>query len=235
MLSRRTVLFVSAALVSLGPPLTGQQANPDPPLRSVAARPLLAVRMNTTPFRIDGLLDEPLWRAVPALSAFTQREPVEGAPATHATDVRMIITEDAVIIGAQLADEPAALAALRSVRDPVGTGALEDYFEVQLDPHPGHLTAFALAVSPAGLKRSWIVARDGSRDASWSVQWDVATHIDRDGWTVEIRIPLSQFHLTPGREQWAAQFVRFSYERQETDVYYFSEPKRSVAGAASER
>jgi hypothetical protein len=157
------------------------------------------------------------------------------APASHATDLRMIITDDAVVIGARLAEDPSALGASRRAHDAAADGALEDYFEVQLDPHPGHLTALAFAVSPAGLKRSWIVARDGTRDDSWNLQWDAATHIDKDGWTVEVRIPLSQVHAVPGREEWAAQFVRFSYERQETDVYYFSAPKQTVVGTAPAR
>ena len=235
MFPTKTFSLVAALTLVVGTRGTGQQASLDATNVRLASHPIFAVRMNTSAVRIDGLLDEALWRAVPPLSAFTQREPVEGAPATHATDVRMIITEDAVVIGARLADEASALGASRRVHSAAADGALEDYFEVQLDPHPGHLTAIALAVSPAGLKRSWIVARDGARDESWNLQWDAATHIDKDGWTVELRIPLSQLHLTAGREEWAAQFVRFSYERQETDVYNFSAAKQPVVGTGPAR
>ena len=34
-----------------------------------------------------------------------------------------------------------------------------------------------------------------------------------------MRIPLSEFHVTPGLEHWGVQFVRFSWRRQETDVF----------------
>jgi hypothetical protein len=150
-------------------------------------------------------------------TVFTQSEPTRGAPATRATDVRMIITDDAVVIGARLSDDPSVFA--QGTNTPGTPNALhDDYFEVQLDAHTNHLTALAFAVSPSGDKQSWMVAHDGSRDKSWNVHWEAATHMDRDGWTLEIRIPRSELQVQPGDENWGVQFVRFSYARQETDV-----------------
>jgi hypothetical protein len=180
---------------------------------------IVAARASTSAFRIDGVLDEPLWRAVPSISAFVQQEPTEGAPATHSTVAKMIITDDAVIIAAKLADEPSAFLSTGNGRQPMGAAPLDDYFEVQIDAHREHLTALALSVSPLGVRRSWIVARDGSRDESWNVQWDEATHIDKDGWSVEIRLPLTELHIRPGTADWGVHLVRFSFVRQETDVF----------------
>jgi hypothetical protein len=185
----------------------------------VSPERIVAARASTTAFRIDGVLDEPLWRAVPTISGFVQQEPREGAPATHATDAKMIITDDAVIISAKLADEPSAFLSTGNGRQPMAAAPLDDYFEVQIDAHPEHLTALALSVSPLGVKRSWIVTRDGARDESWNVQWDAATHIDKDGWSAEIRLPLSELHIRPGSEDWGVHLVRFSFARQETDVF----------------
>ena len=189
---------------------------------------VVAARASTSAFRIDGVLDEPLWRAVPAISAFVQQEPREGAPATHATDAKMIITDDAVIISAKLADDPSAFLSMGNGRQPMAAAPLDDYFEVEIDAHPAHLTALALSVSPTGVKRSWIVTRDGSRDDSWNVQWDAATHVDKDGWSVEIRLPLTELHIRPGTEDWGVHLVRFSFARQETDVFG-TRPSRMTA------
>lgn len=184
----------------------------------VSPERIVAARASTAAFRIDGVLNEPLWRAVPSISSFVQQEPIEGAPASHLTDAKMIITDDAVIIAAKLTDEPSAFLSMDNGRQPMVAAPLDDYFEVQIDAHPEHLTALALSVSPLGVRRSWIVARDGSRDESWNVQWDAATHIDKDGWSVEIRLPLSELHIRPGSEDWGVHLVRFSFARQETDV-----------------
>lgn len=183
-----------------------------------AAPPVRAAYVNV-PIRIDGRLDEPVWRAVTPATQFIQREPVEGAAATNLTDVRMLITDDAVIIGARLhEDKSAVLGSFAPPADGANGGYLNDFFEVQLDPHRDHVTAFALQVSPAGARRSWIVSRDGSRDASWDIHWEAATRADGDGWTLEMRIPLSEFHVKPGTEAWGARFTRFSVRRQETDI-----------------
>jgi hypothetical protein len=165
---------------------------------------------------------------------FVQREPSPGAPASLPTDVRMVITDDAVIIGARLEDDyRARLSAMGPPTDGASGGYLDDYFEVQIDPHEQHLTALALSVTPFGTKRAWMVSQDGTRDASWNVSWEVATHVDAKGWTIEMRVPLSEFHVTPGTEHWGVQFTRFSWRRQETDVFRAAATTTTVIGDAS--
>lgn len=194
---------------------------------------VVATRANSQ-FRIDGILDEAIWRTVKPTTNFVQREPSAGARATLPTDVRMVITDDAVIIGARLEDDyRARLSALGPPADGATGGYFDDYFEVQIDPHAQHLTALAVSVTPFGNKRTWMVGQDGTRDASWNVSWDVATSVDAKGWTVEMRIPLSEFHVTPGTEHWGVQFVRFSWRRQETDVFKSAATTTTVIGDAS--
>lgn len=201
-------------------PLAAQGARTTEFILSPPTEGIVAARVRA-PFRIDGVLDEPVWRFVKATTHFVQREPLEGAPATLPSDVRMIITDSAVIIGARMDDDyRARLSAFGPPTDGASGGYLDDYFEVQIDAHAQHLTALAVSVTPSGTKRAWMVSQDGTRDASWNVTWEVATHVDAKGWTVEMRIPLSEFHVTPGLEHWGVQFVRFSWRRQETDVFH---------------
>ena len=131
----------------------------------------------------------------------------------------MIMTNDAVIIGARLNDsDRTAMSLLAQPRNGESVGYMDDYFEIRIDPHRQHVSTFAFAVNPNGTRRSWIVGIDGTRDESWSIHWDASTRQDDNGWTVELRIPLSEFHVTPGTEHWGVQFVRFSWRHQETDV-----------------
>jgi hypothetical protein len=214
--NHRRVAIVAMTL--LASPLAAQARTTEfilsPPTNGIVAARVRA------PFRIDGVLDEPAWRAVKPTTHFVQREPNEGAPATQPSDVRMIITDSAVIIGARMDDDyRARLMAMGPPTDGASGGYLDDYFEVQIDAHAQHLATLAVSVTPSGTKRAWMVSQDGTRDASWNVSWEVATHVDAKGWTVEMRIPLSEFHVTPGLEHWGVQFVRFSWRRQETDVF----------------
>lgn len=212
----RVVRAIAAAVV-LSPSVALSQSHVS--IGTADPKPIVATRANAA-MSIDGKLDEPIWRFVRPSTNFVQKDPTEGAQATLLTDVRMIITDDAVIFGARLDDDyRALLSAFGPPTDGAGGGYLDDYFEIQVDPHREHLTSFAFNVAPNGNRRAWIIGRDGTRDESWNLRWEVATRIDAKGWTVEMKIPLSEFHITPGTENWGVQFVRFSWRRQETDVF----------------
>ena len=168
--------------------------------------------------RVDGKLDEPFWKLVRPAGRFMQVEPVEGAPPSKPTDVRLVFTDDAVIIGARLDDDRHVLA---DATRPVATrtdGYLPDYFQVQIDPHRDHHTVFEFIVTLQGDVRASLATSSGASIDSWAIKWDAATHVDEDGWNVEIRIPLSEFHVEKGNENWAIAFQRFSWKRMETDV-----------------
>ncbi len=226
MFSRKIALLFTIALPAAA---AAQSSSIIQTQASVSATSIVAARAKAT-IQIDGVLNESVWRAAPSATAFVQREPVEGAAASRPSDVRMLITDDAVIIGAHFTDEAITTAHAATAADRKSAAFAGDYFEVQIDAHASHLTALAFAVSPTGDKRSWMVAKDGTRDESWAVEWQAAAHADKQGWTVEIRVPLSELHASPGAEQWGVQFVRFSAARQETDVLS-SAPARSSATA----
>src|SRR5256885_16789261 len=48
-----------------------------------------AVRVDHTP-KIDGTLDDPVWRTAPTVGDFRQREPLETQPATEMTEVLIL-------------------------------------------------------------------------------------------------------------------------------------------------
>jgi hypothetical protein len=211
-----TILFVAFAGVAASGSLLAQasaQASTVAPFQ-----PVVVARANSSSLTIDGTVDDAVWRAVPSTFTFTQTEPSVGAPATQATDVRVILTRDAVLIRARLAGEPSRRGGKSGDRPAMLDVFGEDYFQVKIDPHRDHLTAVALMISSSGIKRSWLVARDGSVDDSWNVQWEASTHTGKGEWTAEIRVPLSELHSRRGSENWGIQFERFSYARQETDV-----------------
>jgi Carbohydrate family 9 binding domain-like len=218
MLRVSRVAAVALAVVS-SHPLTAQSSRSAGMGAPSGPRPIVAMRSNA-PLTIDGRLDEPIWRQVRPATHFVQRDPTDGAAATLVTDVRMLITDSAVVIGARMDDDYRTIfSALGPPTDGAAGGYLDDYFEIQIDAHREHLTSFAFNLTPKGDRRTWIIGRDGARDASWNLHWESSTRIDAKGWTVEVRIPISEFHVDPGSENWGVQFVRFSWRRQETDVF----------------
>ena len=70
--------------------------------------PEVAVGERTTPIAIDGVLDEPGWLTAQPATDFLQVEPTEGQPATQRTEVRFLIDEDAIYVGARMFDDQGA-------------------------------------------------------------------------------------------------------------------------------
>src|SRR5687768_8195349 len=75
------------ALVAITPSLARAQAPADGGAARVAPT-AVAVRTAAAP-RIDGRLDDVAWSQAPVISTFTQRDPVEGSPASEATEARI--------------------------------------------------------------------------------------------------------------------------------------------------
>jgi hypothetical protein len=176
------------------------------------------------PIHIDGKLDEPIWATARAATQFYQTAPHEGEPATERTDVRIAYDEDAIYIGARLLDsDPRGVRGQLARRD-AATEA--DLFEVAIDSYHDHNTSFVFGINPSGVKTDRVVGQDGfSSDDSWDPVWEVAVRTDETGWTVEMRIPLSQLRFSPAVNQvWGINFFRRIHRKAEQAVYAYSKP-----------
>ncbi len=60
------------------------------------------VRVADGAIRVDGRLDDPAWEQAPVVNDFTQKEPVEGAPATERMEVKFVYDDDALYVGARM-------------------------------------------------------------------------------------------------------------------------------------
>ncbi|OLD60154.1 MAG: hypothetical protein AUF60_02305 [Gemmatimonadetes bacterium 13_1_20CM_69_28] len=172
-----------------------------------AARPVL-----------DGRLDDPAWTLATPVGGLMQRDPQEGAPATERVDVRILYDAEALYIGARLFDSsPQAIIRRLGRRDAT---THSDEFRVLLDSYHDRRTAFEFIVNAAGVKRDVLLGDDGGySDDSWDAVWEAATTVDSLGWTVEMRIPLSQLRFSGASAQvWGVRFERWIQRKNELDM-----------------
>ena len=84
---------------------------------AVARPTVIAVRL-TSPIDVDGKLDEPVWHDSVAVTDFKQSDPLEGAPASMKTEVRVAYDDEALYIGARMYDPaPDSIVARLTRRD----------------------------------------------------------------------------------------------------------------------
>lgn len=228
----RLVIRVSlGALAVLSLPLAAQQtAAPasNPSTRSHAAAPTVRAAPLTGRIDIDGTLDDPAWAAAAPVSQFTQRDPKEGMPATEKTEVRVLISDDAIYVGARMTDKPANIRPRLSRRDESVDG---DVFALSLDSRHDHISAYYFRVAAGGAVRDAAVGSQGGLDLSWDAVWEAKVSTDSTGWSAELRIPLSQLPYNRNEDTWGIQFERYSWNKQEQDFFAFT-PKSEAGGVS---
>jgi hypothetical protein len=87
---------------------------------------LEAIRITTTP-KINGVLDEEIWKNAPVAGNFIQFEPRNGQPSSFKTEVHVVYDDNALYVGAFLFDTlPAGIYKQFGERDDDNLNA--DYF-----------------------------------------------------------------------------------------------------------
>ncbi len=213
-------------------PAEGQGANDrrpadeDRPAPGAAATPRAQAMRTDAAIQVDGRLDEAIWSEAPVIDAFTQIEPIEGAPASQRTEVRIVYDSDAVYVGAMLYDT-GPLSTFLARRD--ASMSESDAFIVSFDSYLDRQTAYRFATNPSGMIHDQIVS-SGSADSSWDPIWDVATEVTDEGWSVEMRIPFSQLRFRPDEVQtWGLQLERRIHRNQEEAAFAFT-PRLEQSG-----
>ncbi len=183
---------------------------------------------------VDGRLDEAAWRRATAATGFRQIQPDEGAPASLDTQVRILYDDRALYIGARMS-QPGGVVAPLARRDQLldasgNNGSFNslttDKLIVRLDPYHNHLDDAWFEVNPAGAR-----GEQFNGDPSWDPIWESAARVDDDGWTAEMRIPLSQLRFSPESDTWGLQIWRY-IDRLNEQVMWSFRPLDAPGGPA---
>ena len=232
----RAVAVAAACMTGLGTwaaPLRGQTAGGEALGGGVA--PGRAVRGTTVPkqalatpveedaVRVDGVLDEAVWRDARWFSDFRQKEPEEGGEPSERTEVAIVFDEHALYVAARLFhSDPEAIGSELSRRDDIGPRS--ETFTVSLDTYRDRRTAYTFVVTAAGVRVDWHARDDSENDRDWTFDpiWQAGTRIGDQGWTAEMRIPFSQLRFNEGSGQpWGLNVSRWIPARQESDYWVY--------------
>jgi hypothetical protein len=184
------------------------------------ARKAVAAAYAPAQVRLDGVLDEDVWRTAPAATDFVQAEPDEGRPASERTVVRVAFDAGFLYIGARLYDSRPDQLVVSDIRKDFRTDN-QDTFEVILDTFHDRRSGYVFITNPAGARADQQVANEGREtNASWDAPWSVRTQRTDSGWTVEMAIPLSALRSAADADTWGVNFSRRI--RRNNEVVYWS-------------
>ncbi len=165
-----------------------------------SSRELAAFQIDgaATAVRLDGDLNDAVWHTAPPVTAFVQRDPSEGAPATHRTEARVAYNETGLFVAVRAYDsQPDRIVGFLTRRDEESSS---DWIRILIDSYHDRRTAYEFAVNPMGVKQDAYWFNDNTVDRSWDAVWDVVVSRDAEGWRAEFHIPFSQLRFAARHE-----------------------------------
>ena len=214
--TRLSSIFLMTLLLSLGLLRTIVVAQtPSPPRQAQAI-------FSPTPLKIDGYLEEEIWKQAPVMTDFVELSPVPFRASAQRTEVRVVYTMESIYIGAKLFDSaPDSILRQLCVRDDI-FNANTDNFGVHIDAMHTRQNAFAFMVSAAGVQYD-----DDNGDEVWDGVWRSRVRITDEGWQVEMEIPYSQLRFPPmqaGEQVWGINFSRTIRRTRENSYWAKLDP-----------
>jgi hypothetical protein len=180
-----------------------------------------AVRV-TTPMRIDGRLDEPLYTSVPPISDFIQQEPQEGSPATEKTEVWLAFDADNVYVSFRCWESsPERMIANEMRRDGPNLWMGNDIVSLMFDTFHDGRNSFNFTTNALGGRQDGQVTNERQWNGDWNTVWDARAGRFEGGWTAEVVIPFKSLRYGPGRTQiWG--FNVFRTNRWKNEISYIT-------------
>lgn len=190
-----------------------------------------------SPIALDGKLDEQDWQVAYVTEGFRQTFPNYLAEAQGLTRVRILFDEKNLYVGARLlkSSPDQKIMTRLNRRDQRNEGA--DSFFIGLDPILSRRSAYVFGVTAAGVQFDFIVndsQGDRGFDYAWDAVWESAVSIDDEGWSVEIRIPLSVMKIPIGSSApWGFNPCRADNGQAKEESKWYVQPRDVSSGIAN--
>ncbi len=156
--------------------------------------------------KIDGRLDDAMWKTATIISEFYQVEPTVGKPQE---DTVVYFAYDArnLYVGIQAFDKhPEKILSTILQRD--GETWRDDMVRLYIDPFATGLSGFAFDVNALGTKLDRLLQQGRSPNVAWDTIWDAKAEITDKGWTAEIAIPFRSISFNPKGDGWNIMLTR---------------------------
>ncbi|MCK5652369.1 MAG: carbohydrate binding family 9 domain-containing protein, partial [Gemmatimonadetes bacterium] len=233
-LQRHTVATSLILLITLTmSPAAWGQAGPDHRTEGDARGQDLTVRAVRVaePPEIDGVLDEPIWQQIEPITGFRQRWPVDGAPASERTEVRIAYDSRAIYFAMIMFDsEPERI--LANILHRGGRLDKDDGILIGLDTYHDRRSAYIFEVNPLGTQDDAHFTNESLTfpdDWAWEGVYESEGRITDRGWELEVAIPLTTIRFEEGVSAMGVAFYR-SIRRKNERVTWPHIPQRMRAG-----
>ncbi len=193
---------------------------------SRGAPPIAHATRTSLPIHLDGTLDEPAWQDAQPIGPLVQAEPLEGVPASEATEVRVLYDGAALYFGILCRDRtPSDIVHKQLTRDADLDD--DDRVTIVLDPLLDQRNGFFFEVNPSGARSDGQISNNSERlSREWDGIWNAAARVTDEGWIAEVEIPFKSLRIQSEQSIWGLNVERLIKRRNE--LARWSGPRRDV-------
>jgi hypothetical protein len=173
-----------------------------------------ATRISTPP-RLDGRLDDAVYRDVPPIIGFIQQEPREGEPVTEPTQAWVMFDDDNIYIACRCSDARPETIESKDMRRDSSNQRFTDSFGVMLDTFHDKRNGYIFTITPSGGFTDALVTDERVFNPDWNTVWDNGAARTEDGWAAEMAIPFKSLRYAPGGRTWGINIRRLIRTKNE--------------------
>ncbi len=206
--------LLSCALIAAARPLAAQ----DPPApvapevitRDAAKHATVRAIHLREPLRVDGRLDEEIYKTEKPITDFIQTLPQNGAEPTERTEAWVMFDAENIYVSARCWDSaPPDKWIANEMRRDANQIRQNDHFGMMLDTFHDRRNGYVFYANPIGGRIDLTEADKGNSNADWNPVWSVRTGRFDGGWTIELAVPFKSLRYVSGTDQtWGIQMRR---------------------------
>src|SRR6187431_652393 len=187
------------------------------------------------PLRVDGALDEDLYRRVSPITGFIQIEPDDGLVASERTDLWIAFDDDNVYVSFRVWDSQMdRVVATEMRRDNGNIWSGNDVVVFVFDTFNDKRSAISFTVNALGARSDGQVINEKQYNGDWNPVWQLKTGRFDGGWTMEGALPFKSIRYQPGGTQtWGVNAMRV--KRSKNEISMLSPAPRSQGAQGVEQ
>lgn len=175
----------------------------------------LNISKASSKIKIDGLLDEEMWKTAEQTSDFWKKWPNDNGRPVRQTYVKMSYDDQYLYIGIKAIDTNYYV--VQSLKRDQGFFS-SDAVAIAIDPVNQKTNGFLFGLTPYNVQSEDLVANGqsgGELSFSWDNKWISATTRYPNYWIAEIAIPFKTLRFKEGKTKWGINFLRNDVKNNE--------------------
>lgn len=186
------------------------------------------IQQQTDHIKLDGKLNDEVWKKIPAHGQFYQTQPIDKQPAHQKTEVKIAYDAHYLYVGIMAYEsDPASIRESFARRDKITTD--QDFLGLFIDPSGGHKSAQVFYVNARGAVMDGMYSDSSGDDTAPDYEFDVATARVEGGWSAEYRIPFSSIAYDHTSKQAWSLLVMRNMTRDQRYRNYSGEVTRATS------